>query len=193
MSTSMRGWVLGLGLGLGGAVLSCALHFQAQREQAQRWEELRTELATLRRAMESRQAEGSPEHGLQRRAAGIPPALARGEARLTPEDLEALARHLAVLLRQEGAVPGAAARAEAPPPAAPPPLNSEQQQALARANTLVDRALSVGRMTPEDLREFRRELTSIASSAEIEKLRLRLIVALNRDQLVLPEGTNAPP
>jgi predicted nucleotidyltransferase component of viral defense system len=78
-------------------------------------------------------------------------------------------------------------------PKPPPPLKPEQQEALVRANSLVDRVLSTGKLTMQDTHEIRRELAQLKSREEAEEVRRRIIVALNKNQLALPEGPEALP
>lgn len=184
--TSGRGsWVLGAGLWLGSmAVLYLALH-QGQQELAQRLEEVSAALARQSQALQACQGHRPGEQSPQ---AGIPAAVRAGEARLTPEEVDAIALRMASLLQQAGGPPVAEEQAPPPRQEAPlEPLSREQQEALGRATALVERVLSTGRMSLEELEEMRRELSQLSSRPEANELRRRLIVAINQKKLTPPD------
>jgi hypothetical protein len=195
MSASpLRGWLLGLGLAVGSGVGSYLAVSHGQQAQEERLERMTEELSALRKATLARPPMAPPggERGV---AAGIPPAMQSGEARLRPEDLDAIAARMVTHLMQSGVFessePGGAAQPPAPP--APAPLAPEQQQALVRASGLVDRVLASGRMTPEDVQQIRRELSALKSRAEADEVRRRIVVAINKNELVPPDGPEALP
>jgi hypothetical protein len=120
----------------------------------------------------------------------MPPAVRSGEVKLGAEELDALAARMAVQLQQSGAFGSSRSPQPPPPPAALAPL---QQEAVARANGLVDRVLAMGQMTPEDVQEIRRELAAVKGRTEADEVRRRLIVAINRSQLTPPDGPEPLP
>ena len=189
---SARGWMLGLGMGLGCALGTYFAVSHGQQAQAERLERVTEELTALRKAIQARPPMANPPAAAPGLAAGIPPSMgAAKEPRLSVEDLDALARRMVILLQQEGGL--ASSERSAEPPAPPPALNQQQQQSLVRASGMVDRVLSVGRMTNEDVAQIRRELSSLSSRAEADEIRRKLIVAINQNKLVPPEGPEPLP
>jgi hypothetical protein len=191
-ASSLRGWMLGLALAVGSGVGSYLAVSYGQEAQDKRLEQVSEELSALRKAVMARPAAPMPVQGGA--AAGIPPAMQSGEARLRPEDLDAIAVRMVAQLLQSGVFESSASSGrEPPPPPAPPPLKPEQQQALSRANSLVDRVLATGKLTMEDTQEIRRELSLLRSRAEADEVRRRIMVAINKNQLVPPESPEALP
>jgi hypothetical protein len=180
MTTSnLRGGLLGLALALGSGTGTWLAVSQARHVQTEQLEALSTELASLRRDAPSRPCPLLPV------AAAAPAAVT---PRLTPEEVDAIAVRLAALLEQPGAA------SDAPhTPRAPAALTPVQHEAMARASEQVERVLASGRMTPEDVREIRRELAVLGGREETETLRRRLMVAINQDRLSAPPGPDAIP
>lgn len=192
LAPSVRGWMLTLGLGVGCALGTYLAVSHGQREQTERLERVTEELAALRKAIRAQPAVASAPAAERVYAAGLPPSLGgTKEPRLSVEELDALARRMVLILQQEGAL--AASEQRELPPAPPPPLSQEQRQSLSRASGMVERVLSSGRMTAEDVEEIRRELTSLSSRAEADELRRRLMVAINQNRLVPPDGPEPLP
>ncbi|MBN1206255.1 MAG: hypothetical protein JXB05_15165 [Myxococcaceae bacterium] len=189
-ASSLRGWMLGLALAVGSGAGSYLAVSHGQEAQEKRFDQMAEELQALRKAVMARPPAPAPSSG-RAVAAGIPPTLQSGEARLRPEDLDAIAARMVTQLQQSGALESSAREPGPPPP--PAPLEPEQQQALARANSLVDRVLSTGKLTMQDTQEIRREMALLKSRQEAEEVRRRIIVALNKNQLDLPEGPEALP
>lgn len=189
-ASSLRGWMLGLALAVGSGAGSYLAVSQGQQAQDERFEQLAEELSALRKAVMARPVAPMPS---QERAlvAGIPPSVQSGEARLRPEDLDAIAARMVTQLQQSGALESSERGPQ--PPEAPQPLKPEQQQALARANSLVDRVLATGKLTVEDSHELRRELAQLKSREEADAVRRRLMVAINKNQLAPPENPEALP
>jgi len=191
-ASSLRGWMLGLTLAVGSGVGSYLAVSHGQEAQDKRLEQVAEELSSLRKAVMARPAAPMPVQGGV--AAGIPPTMQSGEARLRPEDLDAIAARMVTQLQQSGAFESSESSEREPrPPPAPPPLKPEQQQALARANSLVDRVLATGKLTMEDTQEIRRELAQLKSRAEADEVRRRIMVAINKNQLVPPESPEGLP
>jgi hypothetical protein len=187
-SSSLRGWVLGLALAVGSGAGSYLAVSHEQQAQAERLDLMAGELSSLRKAVMSRPP-APPSGGSGGVAAGIPPAMQTGEARLRPEDLDAIATRMVTQLQQSGVFDSATG--EPRPPPGPVPLKPEQQESLARANGLVDRVLSSGKMTMEDVHQIRRELAMLKSRSEADDVRRRIMVAINKNQLV-QEPTGSP-
>lgn len=189
-ASSLRAWMLGLALAVGSGAGSYLAVSHGQEAQDKRFDQMAEELNSLRKAVMARPPAPAPgaERGM---SAGIPPAMQSGEARLRPEDLDAIAARMVTQLQQSGAFESSAR--EPQPPAPPAQLKPEQQQALARANSLVDRVLATGKLTMEDTQEIRRELSMLKSRAEADEVRRRIMVAINRNQLVPPEGPEGLP
>jgi hypothetical protein len=162
---------LGLTSALGSAMACWLAMSQGQQAQDLRMQELSTEVAALRRVVQAMQ-----------HVPGIPLSLASGSARPTAEDLDAIAQRMATLLKESGAL--AMGSREAEPPAPPPTLSSEQRESVARAGSLVERVVSSGRMTAEDVLEIRHELSLLRGRAEAAELRRRLVVAINQNRLI---------
>ena len=189
-ASSLRGWMLGLALAVGSGAGSYLAVSHGQEAQEKRFNEMGEELNALRKAVMARPVVTTP--GSERTmVAGIPPTMQSGEAKLRPEDLDAIAARMVTQLQQSGAFGSSDREPGLPPP--PAPLKPEQQQALVRANSLVDRVLSTGKLTMEDTQEIRRELALLKSREEADDVRRRIIVALNKNQLALPEGPEALP
>jgi len=91
---------------------------------------------------------------------------------IDPETVEAIARRVAELLRPSGA---AAATVHAAPPSEPTP---EARAAFVSARTLLEAAVSRGRLNPDDVRAMRERLAD-ASSEDAEELRRQIAVAIN--------------
>jgi hypothetical protein len=182
--------MMGLALAVGSGAGSYLAVSHGQEAQEKRFDQVAEELQALRKAVMARAPAPAPSSG-HAVAAGIPPAMQSGEARLRPEDLGAIAARMVTQLQQSGALESSGREPEPPPP--PAPLEPEQQQALARANSLVDRVLSTGKLMMRDTQEIRRELALLKSRQEAEEVRRRIIVALNKSQLDLPEGPEALP
>jgi hypothetical protein len=150
---------------------------RGQEEQSHRLEQLAGEVALVREALGVR----PPEE----REAPVP-------ARLSAEELDALAMRVAFLVQRHAGAPAAPV---APPssrePESPPssPLNVEQKESLARATGMVERVVATGRMSREEVESIRRELSFLGPRPEAQALRQQLIVAVNRGRLVPPEGT----
>lgn len=180
MSLPSRIWMVGLtALWLGsGAGLYLAVS-RGQEEQARRLEQMAGELALVREALRVRPPGGSE--------AAVP-------ARLSVEEVDAIAMRVALLVqRHTGAhaapvAPPPSREPKSPPPPSPSPLSGEQQESLARATGMVERVVATGRMNREELESIRRELSSLGPHPEAQSLRQQLIVAVNRGQLVPPEG-----
>jgi hypothetical protein len=175
-ASTVHAGLLGLALALGSGTGTWLAVSQTQHAQAERLEALSTELAALRH---------TPP-----RPCPLVPVAAAGPApttpRVSPEEVDAIAVRLAALLEQPGA-------ASATPPTAQATLTPAQHEAMARASAQVERVLSAGRMTPEDVREIRRELAVLGAREETETLRRRLMVAINQDRLSAPFGPDAIP
>jgi hypothetical protein len=188
-ASSSRGWFIGLGLWLASLAGHHVLVSREQQAQAQRLEQLSRELASLRQALLSRPPVALPAPGERVISAGLPPSPGAGGARLAPEELEAIAHGVAARLQQAGAgaAPTGAAR-ERHEPEPPAPLEPAQQESLARASQHIDRIVSLGRLTAEDVQALRQELGPLGARPEAEQLRRRLIVAINKSQLVPPPG-----
>jgi hypothetical protein len=179
---SFRGWLLGLALAVGSGAGSYLAVSHGQEAQEQRLDRLVEELSSLRQAVKARPP--APPPSTERvLAAGIPPAMQSGEARLRPEDLDAIAARMVMHLQQSGVFEPSAQQ----PPAQQPPLQPAHRESLSRANGLVDRVLAMGRMTPEDVMEIRRELSAVPSQAEADEVRRRIIIAINKNQLIPPD------
>jgi hypothetical protein len=189
-ASSLRGWMLGLALALGSGVGSYLAVSHGQEAQDKRLEQVAEELSALRKTVMARPPVPMPvqERGV---AAGMPPAVQSGEARLRPEDLDAIAARMVTQLQQARVLESSEHEPETP--AAPPPLKPEQQQALARANSLVDRVLATGKLTMEDSQEIRRELVQLRSREEADAVRRRIMVAINKNQLAPPESPEILP
>ena len=188
--TALRGWLPGLVLALGSGVGSWLAVSQGQQAQELRMQRLSDEVTLLRRAVQALPPPASvlPAGGS---AAGIPPSLEAGAARPTSEDLDAIAARMATLLKQSGAL--AAGPQSSGPPAPPPPLTPEQHAAATRAGALVERVVSSGRMTAEDVLEIRRELSQLGGRAEAEELRRRIVIAINQNRLTPPDDAEGLP
>lgn len=185
----LRTGLLGLTSALGSAVACWLAMSQGQQAQDLRMQQLSTEVAELRQVVQATQhVPGSPSGS---RSAGIPPSLASGSARPTAEDLDAIAQRMATLLKESGAL--AMGSREAAPPAPPPPLSTEQRESVARAGSLVERVVSRGRMTAEDVLEIRHELSQLRGRAEAEELRRRIVVAINQNQLIPSDEADGLP
>jgi hypothetical protein len=186
--------LLGLALAVGSGVGSYLAMSHGQQAQEERLDRVVEELSALRKTVLAR-SQGAPPSSERVVSAGIPPAMQSGEARLRPEDLDAIAARMVTHLQQSGVFEssGQEPQLQPLPPPQPAPLKPEQQQSLARASGLVDRVLSMGKMTPEDVMEIRRELSALKSRAEADEVRRRIVVAINKNQLVAPEGPEALP
>jgi hypothetical protein len=189
-ASSLRGWMLGLALAVGSGAGSYLAVSHGQEAQEERFGQMAEELRALRKAVMARPPAPAPSSE-RVMAAGIPPAMQSGEARLRPEDLDAIAARMVTHLQQSGVFESSEREPGPPPP--PPPLKPEQQEALVRANSLVDRVLSTGKLTMQDTHEIRRELALLKSREEAQEVRRRIFIALNKNQLVLPEGPEALP
>jgi hypothetical protein len=189
-ASSLRGWILGLALAVGSGAGSYLAMRHGQEAQEKRFGQVAEELQALRKAVMARPPAPAPSSG-HAVAAGISPAMQSEGARLRPEDLDAIAARMVAQLQQSGALESSG-RALGPP-SPPAPLKPEQQQALVRANSLVDRVLSTGKLMMQDTQEIRRELALLKSRQEAEEVRRRIIIALNKNQLDLPEGPEALP
>jgi hypothetical protein len=190
MSASpLRGWLLGLALAVGSGAGSYFAVSHGQQAQQERLDRVAEELSLLRKAVMARPP-GTPPDGERGVAAGMPPSLRSGEARLRPEDLDAIAARMVTHLHQSGVLQPSGHEQPSPKPA---PLEPEQQQSLARASGMVDRVLAMGRMTTEDVLEIRRELSALKSRAEADEVRRRIVVAINKNQLVPPDGPESLP
>ncbi|QSQ25973.1 hypothetical protein JY651_14045 [Pyxidicoccus parkwayensis] len=187
---ALRGWLPGLVLALGSGVGSWLAVSQGQQAQELRMQQLSDDVASLRRAVRALPAPASvmPPGG---NAAGIPPSLEAGAARPTSEDLDAIAARMVTLLKQSGALAEGPRPAE--PPAPPPPLTPEQHAAATRADVLVERVVSSGHMTAEDVRDIRRELSQLGGRAEAEALRRRIVVAINQNRLIPSDDAEGLP
>jgi|GEM_PF-6389177 len=182
----LRGWLPSLTTAVGCAVGCWLAVSQAQQSQARRMEQLTDEVGSLRRALESssRATGASP--------VGTATLLAPRESRLSVEDQEAMALRVATLLKESGGPVVGSSEPEAPVPTAPEP-SSEQREAAARAGTMVDRVVSSGRMTAEDVLEIRRELVHLRGRPEADALRKQLVVAINQDRLIPAPGFDGLP
>ncbi|MCY1020083.1 hypothetical protein [Pyxidicoccus sp. MSG2] len=187
---ALRGWLPGLVVALGCGVGSWLAVSQGQQAQELRMQQLADEVASLRRAVRALPAP-APVMPAGGSAAGIPPSLEAGAARPTSEDLDAIAARMATLLKQSGAL--AAGPHPAEPPAPPPPLTPEQHAAATRADVLVERMVSSGRMTAEDVREIRRELSQLGGRAEADALRRKIVVAINQNRLTPSDDAEGLP
>ena len=177
MSSSSRTWMVGLTtLWLGsGAGLYLAVS-RGQEEQARRLEQMAGELALVREALGVRPPVGSD--------APVP-------ARLSAEEVDALAMRVAFLVQRHAspqAAPVAPPPSREPEPPPPSPLNVEQRESLARVTGMVERVVATGRMNREEVESIRRELISLGPRPEAEALRRQIIIAVNRGRLVPPEG-----
>ncbi|HUJ27315.1 MAG TPA: hypothetical protein VLW85_14925 [Myxococcales bacterium] len=111
-------------------------------------------------------------------------------APIDDRQLDALADRIAsrVSARQGLAAPPAPVE----PKAVPAPEATPQQRAAAgRAGDIVDRALSRGSLSPDDVRALR-ELGPQLQPAVQEALRMKLIQALNRQELRLDPRAGLP-
>lgn len=179
MSSPSRTWMVGLtALWLGsGAGLYLAVS-RGQEEQARRLEQLAGELALVREVLGVRPPVGGE--------APVP-------ARLSAEEVDALAMRVAFLVQRHAA---AHAAPVAPPssrepesePKSPSPLSVEQRESLARATGMVERVVATGRMNREELESIRRELSVLGPRPEAQALRQQFLVAVNQGRLVPPEG-----
>ncbi len=185
----LRMGFLGLTSALGSAMACWLAMSQGQQAQDLRMQQLSTEVAALRRVVQA--MNHVPDSPSGSRSAGIPPSLASGSARPTAEDLDAIAQRMATLLKESGAL--AMGSREAAPPAPPPPLSPEQRESVARAGSLVERVVSSGRMTAEDVLEIRHELSQLRGRAEAEELRRRLVVAINQNRLIPSDQADGLP
>ena len=191
-ASSLRGWMLGLALAVGSGVGSYLAVSHGQEAQDKRLEQVAEELSALRKTVMARPAAPMPVQGGM--AAGIPPSVQSGEARLRPEDLDAIAVRMVAQLQQSGIFESSGSSEREPQaPPAPPPLKPEQQQALARANSLVDRVLGTGKLTMEDTQAIRRELAQLRSRAEADEVRRRIMVAIDKNQIAPPDGPEGLP
>jgi hypothetical protein len=149
--------------------------------------QLSSDLAAQRQALKACQGSRAEERAEPGGSAGIPASLRTGEARLTPEDVEAIALRMASLLQEHaGARSAGGTTPSSRPEATPEPLSLEQEQALRRATALVDRVLSAGHMSVDEVAEIRQELLPLSFRPEAHELRRRLVVAINRRQLEPP-------
>ncbi|MFY1826495.1 hypothetical protein ACN47A_11325 [Myxococcus fulvus] len=182
-----HGWLPGLTTAVGCAVGCWLAVSQVQQSQEQRVAQLTDEVGSLRRALEARaHAAGGGS------VAGTSPRVVSGQGRLSGEELEAMALRVATLLKESGGPVAGAHESEAPGPSVPE-LSSEQRQSAVRVGTMVDRVVSHGRMTAEDVLEIRRELAHLRGHPEADVLRKRLIVAINQDRLVpAPDADGLP-
>jgi hypothetical protein len=191
-ASSLRGWLLGLAVAVGSGAGSYLAVSHGQQAQEERLDRVAEELTALRRTVMARPPAPMPSSE-RVMAAGIPPSMQSGEARLRPEDLDAIAARMVTHLQQSGVFESAGQEPQPAQPSQPAPLKPEQQQSLVRASTMVDRVLASGRMTTEDVMEIRRELSALKSRAEADEVRRRIVVAINRNQLVPPEGPEPLP
>jgi hypothetical protein len=132
----------------------------------------------------------------------------RDELRLVRQELAALRERpplqltsvVAAPLRSERAVPAPspspsgtpvvdAHLADVPAPAAVPAHLAEPQQALDSAQHTVTAALARGRWTSNDVDELRTQLASAHDPAAARELARQVMVALNRQQLVVEDPT----
>jgi len=132
------------------------------------------------------------EQALQRRDSGGPRAAAACPAAVDPE---AIAEAVAVRLKQ-GAQPSGPAPA-AVPEAQDEELSPEQQAAVDQANSIVDAALAAGRWTNKDVLQVVEVLQAAGNSTALKEarkqLRLRILQALNRKELIPENPTNVLP
>lgn len=172
-----HGWLPSLTTVVGCAVGCWLAVSHGAQAQARRVEQLTDEVGSLRRALETR------AHTTGGGPVGSVSTVVSREAGLSAEDLEVMARRVATLLKEsEGLVVGSREPEPSVPTASAP--SSEQRESMARAGTLVDRVVSSGRMTAEDVLEIRRELVHLRGRPEADALRKQLVVAINQDRLI---------
>ncbi|AKF86329.1 hypothetical protein SAMN05443572_10364 [Myxococcus fulvus] len=183
----LHGWLPSLTTALGCAVGCWLAVSQAQQSQQQRVEQLTDEVGSLRRALEARaHAAGA---GLM---VGASSTVVSGQGRLSGEELDAMALRVATLLNASGGPVVGPLEPEVQAPSVPE-LSSEQRESATRVGTMVDRVVSNGRMTAQDVLEIRRELAHLRGRPEADALRKKLIVAINQDRLIpAPDADGLP-
>ncbi|MCP3060068.1 hypothetical protein LXT21_14890 [Myxococcus sp. K38C18041901] len=183
----LHGWLPSLTTAVGCALGCWLAVIQAQQSQEQRIEQLTDEVGSLRQALDARAHAAGAGSGVRASS-----TRGSGQGRLSGEELEAMALRVATLLKASG---GPVVGAREPEPSAPsvPELSSEQRESATRVGTMVDRVVSNGRMTAEDVLEIRRELAHLRGRPEADELRKRLIVAINQDRLIpAPDADGLP-
>ena len=108
-------------------------------------------------------------------------------------EVEAIARSVAALLPNAGASRGRSASASSGNTAnSEPPRTLDQEQALAQAQSTVDTVLRRRSISAQEATQIRQQLQASGSPEEALKLRLSIIQAINRGELV-PDGPHAIP
>jgi hypothetical protein len=109
-----------------------------------------------------------------------PPAM-RGACALDSAELDAVARVVREAMSASAPREPASPAAEAPKAV---PRTPEQEEALARAQTILDTMLKRRRITRDDAIDLRRELNASGSAEDVQQIERRIRIAINRDELV---------